>query len=122
MSIHQMIMSYKDFYVLDGTTYTFASKSVFGPANAVAITGNVYAGVVYGGATPLSFYWEYLSGDAATVNSLTSSTTTFTRSVFVNPTDIIDKSGTYRCRITDSVGRIIYGPVCTVETRHIDTN
>jgi hypothetical protein len=53
-----------------------------------------------GGTSPYTYAWANVEGDAATVNSPTAATTTFTHSLtLVAPT----KSGVYECTVTDNV-------------------
>lgn len=59
---------------------------------------------VSGGVGPYSYAWEYVSGATFTVNSPSSSTTSFSRVVG----DGDEFNGVYRCKVTDSLSNVVY--------------
>jgi hypothetical protein len=92
--------------------------NVLGPGNATATTSATTA-TPTGGTGPYTYAVQYVSGDTATVNSPTSATTTFTRSVFMNPGDPqVNRSGLYRFEVTDSLSAVVYTNNVTVNTEH----
>lgn len=71
-----------------------------------------------GGVAPYTYSWAFVSGNTATINSPTSATTTFTRSVFLDTAgQSVFRTGVYRCTVTDSASQTATADV-TVETTH----
>jgi len=97
-----------------GSTNVSGSAVRIGPGNSSVTTSSASVGTVTGGTTPYSYLWGYVSGDVFTVNSSTSSSTTFTASITVGVGGSVTKTGVYQCRITDAAGAIGYGPQCAV--------
>ena len=104
--------------VTGGTTSVTANSFASGAGDITTTTPTASAGTVSGGATPYSYLWQYVSGTAATVTSGTSAGTTFSRTIYVISGGFETAEGIYRCRITDSLGAVVYGPNCTVTTNH----
>ena len=89
--------------------------TVTAPSSSTATTPSTTV-TPSGGIVPYTYAWAFVSGSAATVNSATSATTTFSRTVFIdNPGQQIFRTGVYRCTVTDFVGRTATADV-TVET------
>lgn len=61
-----------------------------------SLTSNDASANESGGASPYSYVWTFVSGDSFTINTSTQKTTSFTTS----GTDE-NKSGVYRCVVTD---------------------
>jgi hypothetical protein len=77
-------------------TYTATGERA-GPGS---VTTNSVTVTPTGGTSPYTYAWANVEGDAATVNSPTAATTTFTHSLTLPaPT----KSGVYECTVTDNV-------------------
>jgi len=110
------------FSVSGGSTFVSGSSSRLGAGNVTATTGSATGGTVVGGTAPYTYLWEYVSGDAATVNTSTSLTTTFSRTVFVTVGQSIVKTGVYRLKITDANTSVIYSALCTVQTTHAEVS
>ena len=104
------------FSVTGGTTSVSGSSSRIGAGTKNVTTSSATVGTVSGGTPPYSYLWQYVSGDEATPNSPTSSSTTFTRVMFVGVGESVTETGIYRCRVTDSASAVIYGPNCNVTT------
>ena len=94
--------------------------TVEAPAECTVTTDSASVGTVSGGTSPYSYSWQFVSGqNLFTVNSPTSSSTTFTSSVFLSDPDLlIQRNAVYRCTITDSIGRIIVTTNVGVQTTH----
>jgi hypothetical protein len=93
---------------------TTASGGCFIPEfefDCIATTSSASIGTIAGGTAGYTYSWQQLSGDTFQVDSPTSSSTTFTLDVTTSQTS---KSAVYRGVATDSLGRIVYGPNCTV--------
>lgn len=73
-----------------------ASGTRFGPGS---VTTNTVTVTPDGGTGPYTYAWTYVSGDTFTVNSPTSAATSFSTSLTAGQ----EKSGVYRCTITDSL-------------------
>lgn len=107
-------------FVTGGTASVSGVGPVAAPGTSVANTGTASIGTVYNAVPTATYLWEHVSGDTATVNNPTSSSTTFTRSVSVLPGEFFTRSGIYRCKVTDGAGQVAYGPMCVVNTNHYD--
>lgn len=82
-------------------SYTaFITPSVLSLSNLSigSVTSNAATGNVTGGTGPFTFAWDRVSGDIFTINTPTSSDTTFT----TFGTSGASKSGTYRLTVTDT--------------------
>jgi hypothetical protein len=77
-------------------TYT-ASGTRSGPGS---VTTNSVTVTPSGGTGPYTYAWANVEGDAATVNSPTAATTTFTHTLTLG---VPSKSGQYECTVTDSL-------------------
>lgn len=77
------------------------SKSVTTSGDSVPITSNPVLASVSGGKSPYTYQWVQLTGSAATINSPTSATTTFTD----HSVDVGTAVKTYRCTVTDDLGQ-----------------
>ena len=65
---------------------------------------------------PYTYAWSYVSGTVATVSNPTSATTTFSRTEFIDFSgQTINRTGVYRCTVTDSASRTATADV-TVNT------
>lgn len=96
-------------------TTVSGSDTVVAPDSSTATTNSTTV-TPSGGAAPYTYAWSYLSGVTATVNSATSATTTFSRTVFIdNPGQTINRTGVYRCTVTDSTSQTATADV-TVNT------
>ena len=107
-------------FITGGTASVSGVGPVAAPGTSIANTGVASIGTVYNAVPPATYLWEHVSGETATVNSPTSSSTTFTRSVLVLPGEFFELSGVYRCKVTDSAGQVAYGRLCYVNTSHFD--
>ena len=67
---------------------------------AGSLTSDPATGNASGGAGGYTYAWTYVSGDVFTINTPSSSVTTFTTSFGLGG---IFKSGVYRCTVTDSL-------------------
>lgn len=82
------------------------------PASCTATTNSVTC-TVSNGVSPFTYAWSHISGVAATVNSPTAATTSFSRTSSSNT-----NTGVYRCTVTGANG--FTGSVdVTVYTEHI---
>lgn len=108
--------------VTGGSTLVSGTGGRLGAGNVTATTTQATIGTVEGGTAPYTFAWEFVSGDSASVNTSSSSTTTFSRTVAVTVGSSITRSGIYRCKVTDANGISVYGPNCTVFTTHTETS
>lgn len=119
-------ISFAQFY--GATNYVPMNVSKSGDASGANSTGTLNAAVsvttnsvtisVSNGAGPFTYSWSYVSGTAATVNSSSSATTSFTR--VANATlydDCVARTATYRCTVTDSTSAQATIDV-TVQTNH----
>ena len=89
--------------------------TVTAPDNSTATTDPTTV-TPSGGVSPYTYAWTYVSGSTATVNSSTSATTTFSRTVFIDFSgQQIDRTGVYRCTVTDSASQTATADV-TVNT------
>lgn len=104
------------FSVTGGSTSVSKSSTRLGAGTTNVTTTSATVGTVSGGTAPYSYLWQFVSGDGATPNTATSSSSTFTRSMTVGVGQTVTKTGIYRCRVTDSASVVIYGPNCTVTT------
>lgn len=96
---------------VDGFDTVVAPSSSTATTNSTTVTPT-------GGSAPYTYSWSLVSGTSATVNSPTSATTTFSRTVFVdNPGQQINRTGVYRCTVTDSASQTATADV-TVNTTH----
>ncbi len=79
-----------------------ASATRVGPG---AVTTNSVTVTVAGGTGPFTYAWALVSGDTFTPNSPTSATTNFSTSLTAGQ----EKSGVYRCTVTDTFDASTYG-------------
>jgi hypothetical protein len=81
-------------------------SSVSGSSTASSITTNSVTATGSGGTSPYTYVWSKVSGDSSiSATSSASRTTSFTRTGCVGGTAY---SGTWRCKVTDSAGTIVY--------------
>jgi len=100
--------------VSGGSTSATGNDTRLGPGSKSVTTAGAAIGTVTGGTTPYTYAWEYVSGDAFSITSPASATSTFSITITVGIGETVGKTGVYRCRATDAVGAFIYGPDCTV--------
>jgi hypothetical protein len=112
---------YSGFSASAAPTLLEAFAAATGPINVTATTADANV-TVSGGAGPFTYLWEYVAGNTAVVNSSSSASTSFTRAVFMNPGDPqVNRSGSYRCRVTDSLSAVVYSNAVTINTEHTET-
>lgn len=111
------------FAVSGGTTSVSGSDSIFGPGSQTVTTSSASAGTVVGGAAPISYLWEYVSGDVDfSATTGVSSSTTFSAVITVGAGQTVTKNAVWRCKVTDNNGLIVYGPNCAVEATLTETS
>lgn len=104
--------------VAGGDVAVSGTNSRAGSGNVTTVTTTASAGDVSGGTAPYSYLWQYVSGDAASINAAAAANTSFFRTSYVVSDDSVSFVGIYRCRVTDALGGVSYGPNCTVTTTH----
>jgi hypothetical protein len=111
------------FSISGGTTSVSGSSSRFGAGFKTVVTSTASAGTVVGGTAPISYLWEYVSGDTGFgANSGTSSSTAFSIVLYVAGGETTVANAVWRCKVTDNSGSIIYGPNCDVEATLVETS
>lgn len=110
------------FSVSGGSTSVSGFSTRLGAGSKTVTTSSASVGTVVGGTSPYSYLWEYVSGDTFTPNTSTSNTTTFSKILTVAVGEIVEATGVYRCRVTDSATNVIYGPNCTVFAQLAETS
>lgn len=90
------------FFDIDQATRIGTCNSVGGNCTA---TSNIATTTTTGGLEPYTYLWTFVSGDSFTINTATSSSTTFskTNAVAGNPSFV----GTYKCVVTDDNGHTL---------------
>ena len=109
------------FFVTGGSTSVTGSATRVGAGGGTVTTSSATVGTITGGTSPYSFLWQYVSGDTFSVTSSTSGSTTFFTNITITAGGEATKTGIYRCQVTDGVGRVIYGPNCTVSATLSDS-
>jgi hypothetical protein len=123
LSSHQALFNKLDLLILDGTTSVSGLAQISGVGNVTTVTSSAYGGNIFGNIGSVSYLWEYVSGETASIAFSTSLNTTFSRTKFVNLGDSLVFNGIYRIKATDtSTGNIAYGPNCTVSTTHSEVS
>jgi hypothetical protein len=109
------------FFVTGGSTSVSGSATRPGAGSLQVTTTSATVGTITGGTSPYSYLWQYVSGDTFSVISSTSGSTTFSTTITIETNGSVTKTGIYRCQVTDGVGRVIYGPNCTVSATLSDS-
>lgn len=97
---------------------TSTGKTEDGFGDTISITSNAVLAQVAGGIGPYTYLWVQLTGSAATINSPTSATTTFTDH-FVDPG--VTETKTYRCTVTDGLAQTANATVTVNFTNRISS-
>lgn len=103
---------WEQFYAA-GSSLTFSvfpSDVYASRVGAGSLTSGASSGTATGGTAPYSYAWTYVSGDSYTINSPTSSSTTFRTILIANE----PKIGVYRLTVTDAAAATVSADV-TVE-------
>jgi hypothetical protein len=79
--------------------------------DCIATTSSASIGTITGGTASYTYSWAKISGFDFTVNSPTSSSTTFTADINTSQNE---RTAVYKCTATDSLGRQVFGPNCDV--------
>lgn len=86
---------------------------------SAVVTSDGIAGTVSGGTAPYTYAWEKLSGASGiSATTPTTAATAFTATCFNGS----PKEATYRLKVTDNNGEIIYSETVSVYLEHIDTD
>jgi hypothetical protein len=93
------------------TTVTGSCFIPGGESDCIATTSSASIGTIAGGNPGYTYSWELVSGTTFSVDSPTSSSTTFTQAVFDGGGPV---TAVYRGVATDSLGRKVFGPNCNV--------
>lgn len=80
-------------------TVVAAPDPVTGSGIAINITTNAATATPTGGIGPYTYLWTKVSGDAISINSATSATTTFTGSGMASPEE---RDAIFICTVTDT--------------------
>lgn len=101
--------------VIGGSTLASGSDTRFGAGSKTVDVPSVTVGTVSGGTAPYTYLWEYVSGDVFTITDDTASATTSSISITVDVGESATKTGVYKCKVTDNVSTVVYGPNCTLQ-------
>ena len=92
-------------------------QSASGAASSGTVTSDPITALGQFGTPPYTYKWSRLSGATSiAITTPNSNSTTFSAMVTGEP-----KSGTFRCKVVDSLGQVKYSAPLTVELEWIDT-
>lgn len=113
-TVYQYLSVSLDAYTAFGySTGSFSLGPTFGPVTSASVTATVA-----GGTGPLVYAWEYTSGDIdVTADSAAAASTTFSCA----NVDSSGKLATYRLKVTDANGAIVYSDDVVVQLAWYNT-